>query len=174
MKKLTLITFAALLMVACGPSREERISAIEDFEDSIFESAVAADPQVADQLTQLYVDFADKYPKDSLAPQYLMKAADVQSNVLHTERAVELFDRIIQDYPDFDEVPMCYFLKGNALELNSQLDEAKAAYEEFLAKYPDHYMADQTRKMLPLIYMSNEEKLAYILEHANDSLLIAQ
>ena len=69
---------------------------------------------------------------------------------------------------------MCYFLKGNALELNSQLDEAKAAYEEFLAKYPDHYMADQTRKMLPLIYMSNEEKLAYILEHANDSLLIAQ
>jgi tetratricopeptide (TPR) repeat protein len=174
MKKLTLITFAALLMVACGPSREERISAIEDFEDSIFESAVAADPQVADQLTQLYVDFADKYPKDSLAPQYLMKAADVQSNVLHTERAVELFDRIIQDYPDFDEVPMCYFLKGNALELNSQMDEAKAAYEEFLAKYPDHYMADQTRKMLPLIYMSNEEKLAYILEHANDSLLIAQ
>ena len=147
---------------------------IEDFEDSIFESAVAADPQVADQLTQLYVDFADKYPKDSLAPQYLMKAADVQSNVLHTERAVELFDRIIQDYPDFDEVPMCYFLKGNALELNSQMDEAKAAYEEFLAKYPDHYMADQTRKMLPLIYMSNEEKLAYILEHANDSLLIAQ
>ena len=174
MKKLTLITFAALLMVACGPSREERISAIEDFEDSIFESAVAADPQVADQLTQLYVDFADKYPKDSLAPQYLMKAADVQSNVLHTERAVELFDRIIQDYPDFDEVPMCYFLKGNALELNSQMDEAKAAYEEFLAKYPDHYMAEQTRKMLPLIYMSNEEKLAYILEHANDSLLIAQ
>ena len=58
--------------------------------------------------------------------------------------------------------------------LNSQMDEAKAAYEEFLAKYPDHYMADQTRKMLPLIYMSNEEKLAYILEHANDSLLIAQ
>lgn len=174
MKKLTLITFAALLMVACGPSREERIDAIENFEDSIFESAVAADPQVADQLTQLYVEFADKYPNDPLSPQYLMKAADVQSNVLHTERAVELFDRIIQDYPDFDEVPMCYFLKGNALELNSQMDEAKAAYEEFLAKYPDHYMADQTRKMLPLIYMSNEEKLAYILEHANDSLLIAQ
>ena len=174
MKRIALLALATVLMVACGPSREERISAIEDFEDSIFESAVAADPQVADQLTQLYVDFVDKYPKDSLAPQYLMKAADVQSNVLHTERAVELFDRIIQDYPDFDEVPMCYFLKGNALELNSQMDEAKAAYEEFLAKYPDHYMADQTRKMLPLIYMSNEEKLAYILEHANDSLLIAQ
>ena len=174
MKKLTLITIAALLTVACGPSKEERINQIEDFEDSIFESAIAADPETADQLTALYVAFADKYPNDSLSPQYLMKGADMQSNVLHTERALELFDRVINDYPDFEEVPMCFFLKGNALELNSQIDEAKAAYEEFIAKYPDHFMADDARRMLPIIGMSDEEKLAYILEHANDSLLIAQ
>lgn len=174
MKKIALLTLAAIVMVACGPSRQERIDQIENFEDSIFETAIAADPDVADQLTDLYVAFADKYPGDTLSPQYLLKAADMQSNVLHTERAVELFDRIIADYPDFSEVPMCYFLKGNALELNSQIDEAKAAYEEFLAKYPDHYMAEQTRIMLPRIGMSPEEMLADILEHANDSLLIAQ
>ena len=174
MKKTALFVFAAVLMVACGPSREERINQIEDFEDSIFESAIAADPETADQLTALYVAFADKYPNDSLSPEYLMKGADAQSNVLHTERAVTLFDRVINDYPDFEEVPMCYFLKGNALELNSQIDEAKAAYEEFIEKYPDHFMADDARRMLPIIGMSDEEKLAYILEHANDSLLIAQ
>ena len=174
MKKIALFTLAALLMVACGPSREERINQIEDFEDSIFESAIAAAPETADQLTALYMAFADKYPNDSLSPQYLMKGADMQSNVLHTERALELFDRVINDYPDFEEVPMCFFLKGNALELNSQIDEAKAAYEEFIAKYPDHFMADDARRMLPIIGMSDEEKLAYILEHANDSLLIAQ
>lgn len=174
MKRIALLALATVLMVACGPSREDRIAQIEDFEDSIFEIAVAADPDVADQLTQLYVDFADKYPNDSLSPIYLMKAADMQSNVLHTDRSVELFDRIIADYPDFEDVPMCYFLKGNALELNSQMDEAKVAYEEFLAKYPDHYMAEQTRMMLPYLGMSNEELLSLILEHANDSLLVAQ
>ena len=174
MKRIALLALATVLMVSCGPSREDRIAQIEDFEDSIFEIAVAADPDVADQLTQLYVDFADKYPNDSLSPIYLMKAADMQSNVLHTDRSVELFDRIIADYPDFEDVPMCYFLKGNALELNSQMDEAKVAYEEFLAKYPDHYMAEQTRMMLPYLGMSNEELLSLILEHANDSLLVAQ
>lgn len=174
MKRIALLALATVLMVSCGPSREDRIAQIEDFEDSIFEIAVAADPDVADQLTQLYVDFADKYPNDSLSPIYLMKAADMQSNVLHTDRSVELFDRIIADYPDFEDVPMCYFLKGNALELNSQMDEAKVAYEEFLAKYPDHYMAEQTRMMLPHLGMSNEELLSLILEHANDSLLVAQ
>ena len=174
MKKTLLIVSATLLMVACGPSRQERINQIEDFEDSIFEMAIAADPDLADQLTDMYVAFADKYPSDTLSPQFLLKGAEMQSNVLHTERAVELFDRIIDDYPDFSEVPMCYFLKGNALELNSQIDEAKAAYEEFLANYPDHYMAEQTRVMLPRLGMSPEEMLADILEHANDSLLIAQ
>ncbi|MBO4599718.1 MAG: tetratricopeptide repeat protein [Bacteroidales bacterium] len=171
MKKIALLTFAALLMVSCGPSREDRINQIEDFEDSIFESAIAADPEVADQLTALYVAFADKYPNDSLSPEYLMKAAEVQGNVLHSDRAVELFDRVIADYPDFNEVPMCYFLKGNALELNSQIDEAKAAYEEFLEKYPDHYMAEQTRIMLPRIGMSPEEMLADILDHADDTII---
>ena len=171
MKKIALLTFAALLMVACGPSREDRINQIEEFEDSIFESAIAADPEVADQLTALYVAFADKYPNDSLSPEYLMKAAEVQGNVLHSDRAVELFDRVIADYPDFNEVPMCYFLKGNALELNSQIDEAKAAYEEFLEKYPDHYMAEQTRIMLPRIGMSPEEMLADILDHADDTII---
>ena len=174
MKKIAILAFATILMVACGPSREKRIDQIENFEDSIFESAIAADPNTADQLTEMYVAFADKYPGDSLSPQYLMKAADMQSNVLHTDRALSLFDRVINEYPDYEEVPMCYFLKGNALELNSQIDEARAAYEEFLAKYPDHYMAEQTRMMLPRIGMSPEEMLADILEHANDSLLIAQ
>ena len=88
------------------------------------------------------------------------------------EHLTELIPALLsQDYPDFEDVPMCYFLKGNSLELNSQIEEAKAAYEEFLAKYPDHYMADQTRKMLPHVGSSNEEMLAYILEHANDTII---
>lgn len=174
MKKIAIVMLAAVLMAACGPSREERISQIKSFEDSIFEAAVAADLETADQLTKLYVDFANRFDNDSLAPIYLLKAAETQSNVLHTEEALSLFDRVIEGYPEFEELPMCYFLKGNALEMNSQIDEARAAYEEFLERYPDHYMADQTRMMLPRLGMSPEEMLADILDHANDSLLTAQ
>jgi outer membrane protein assembly factor BamD (BamD/ComL family) len=172
MKKLaTVIILAATLLVACGPTREERIEQIEDFEDSIFESTVAADEGTADQLTALYTAFADKYPDDTLSPQFLLKAAEIQSNVLHTDRAVELFDRIINNYPDFEHVPICYFLKGIAYESNSEFDKAKAAYQTFVDKYPDHYMADQTRKMIPQVGMSPEEMLDQILSDANDSII---
>lgn len=161
----------AAMVAACGPSREERIEQIQDYEDSIFELSIAADTASADELTDMYIAFADKYPADSLTPQFLLKAAEVQSNVLHTERAIELFDRVIEDYPDFEAVPICYFLKGNAYELNSQFDEAKKAYEVFVDKYPDHYMAEQTRLMIPRVGMSPEEMLADILANASDTII---
>ena len=100
-----------------------------------------------------------------------MKAADMQSNVMNTERAVALFDRIIENYPDFDQLPICYFLKGNAYESNSQFEEAKAAYQVFVDKFPDHFMAEQTRKMIPLVGMSPEEMLDKILDDANNSII---
>ncbi|MBR3723859.1 MAG: tetratricopeptide repeat protein [Bacteroidales bacterium] len=171
MKKFPLIMILATMLVACGPSREQRIEEIEDFEDSIFESAIAADPNTADELTKLYTAFADKYPDDTLAPQYLLKAAESQSNVIHTEKAIALFDRIINNYPDFEEIPICYFLKGNAYELNSQYDEAKAAYQTFVEKYPDHYLADQTRYVISHVGMSPEEMLADILANASDTII---
>lgn len=172
MKRILLLTFATLLMVACGPSREERISQIRQMEDSLFNSTTAADPNAADQLTKLYVAFADKFPTDSLAPQYLLKAGEVQANVLHTDRAVELLDRVINEYPDFSDVAVCHFLKGNAYDLNGRYDEAKAAYREFVDKYPDHYLADGARQLIPRIGMSPEEMLADILANANDSSLV--
>lgn len=172
MKKIFLtLLVASAMLVACGPNREERINQINDFEDSVFESAIGADPEVADQLTKMYIDFADKYQNDTLAPEFLMKAGEVQSNVLHTERAIEIFDRVINDYPDFEDVPMCYFLKGNAYDLNCQYDKAKVAFQEYVDKFPNHFMAEQTRIMLPRIGMSPEEMLEDILANADDAII---
>ena len=134
-------------------------------------TVVPADETTADQLTALYTAFADKYPDDTLTPQFLFKAAEVQSNVLHTDEAVALYDRIINDYPDFEDLPICYFLKGIAYESDSQFEKARQAYQTFVDKYPDHYMADQTRKMIPLVGKSTEEMLDDILAAANDTII---
>jgi len=174
MKKIFFLLAVSAVMVACGPSRQERVEQIMDFEDSVFENAIVADSATADELTNLYVAFADKYPTDSLTPQYLMKGAEMQSNVLHTERAIELFDRVINDYSYFSEVPMCYLLKGNAYDLNSQYDEAKAAYQAFVDKYPDHFMAAETRKLIPLVGMTPEEIFEYNAKRAEGSVSVEE
>ena len=171
MLKMFVVLATAAALTACGPSREERVAQIEEMEDSVFESPAALDTNVAEELTTLYMAFADKYPADSLTPAYLMKAAETQAGILHTERAIALYDRVADNYPDFGDVPMCLFLKGNAYEQNEQFDEARRTYEEFLEKYPDHYMAPSTRQMLPMIGMSAEEMLDYIMAHASDTLI---
>lgn len=172
MKKVFILLFAsAVLFAACGPNRDERVKQIQDYETATFEKAVAADTLVADTLTLMYEQFANKYPKDSLAPIYLLKAGEVQANVLHTERSVAFFNRIINEYPDFAHIPMCYYFKGFAYELDSQYEKAKAAYEEYLDKFPEHELASDTRKALPLLGMSYEDQLNYILSHASDTII---
>ena len=171
MKKIALLILAAVVFAACGPNREKTIENIKAFEDNAFESSIAADTAVADQLTNLYLDFAKRFPKDSLAPVYLLKAGEAQSNVLHTQRSIEIFDRVISDYPDFEDIALAYFLKGTAYDNNSQYDDAKAAYQEFVDRYPDHYLAEGARQIIPRIGMSPEEMLADILEHANDTII---
>ena len=170
-RKILTIAVAALLAVACGPNREERINQIEEFEDSVLERALSLDSATAEQLAEMYVAFADKYPADSLAPVYLLKAGETLSNIQHTDRAVELLDRVATKYPQFEELPLCLFLKGNAYEMNGQYDEAREAYEAYLDRYPDHYLAEQARFIIPRLGMTPEEMLAEILAHANDSII---
>ncbi|MCQ2260963.1 MAG: tetratricopeptide repeat protein [Bacteroidales bacterium] len=172
MKKIASLMLAAVLFVACGPNREKLLDEIRTFEELINESPIsAANPETADSLTDLYVSFADKFEQDSLSPAFLLKAGEVQSNVLHTEHAVEIFDRLIENYPDFEDLPMCYYLKANAYDMNSQYEEAKAAYEFFVSKYPDHFMARAAQISLDHLGMSPEEMLADILAHADDTII---
>lgn len=165
------IAVFTLCVTACGPSRDERVMQIEDVEDSIFENPIALDTATADHITALYVTFADKYPDDTLAPIYLMKAAETQANVLHTGRAISLYDRIIDSYPLFSDIPMCIFLKGSAYEQNGQYDEARDTYRLFVERYPDHYMADPVNQMLPYVGMSPEEMFDSIMAQTSDTLL---
>ena len=66
-------------------------------------------------------------------------------------------------YPGFEDIAMCQFLKGQAYEANQQYDLAREAYTEFVNNYPDHILAADTRKMIPLIGMTPEEQLEAIL-----------
>ena len=55
--------------------------------------------------------------------------------------------------------------------MNGQYDEAREAYEAYLDRYPDHYLAEQARFIIPRLGMTPEEMLAEILAHANDSII---
>lgn len=164
MKRYLIIASAlcAMVLAACNNGREAKIQQIKDYEQQV--SMLMIDENKADTLASLYVAFADKFKKDTLAPEYLSKAAEIMANIGKTDKAIEYIDRVIDNYPDYSDLAGCYFLKGYAYEQGEQFDLAVDAYTYFVETYPDHVLASDTKKILPFIGMDPEKMLDTLLQ----------
>lgn len=154
-----IIGIMAIVMVACGPSKDEKAGKIDQLEQELFsDQKSGVNKEKAIQLTEAYIEYADLFPEDSVTPDYLFRAADMSMNIFSSGKAIDLYNRIIRDYPDYKKAPQCVFLKAFVYENNlGDLNSAKKYYEEFLAKYPDDDFADDAKMSLQNLGKSPEE-----------------
>ena len=114
--------------------------------------------QEATVLVNLYEKYANKNPEDSLTPEYLFRASDITMNLRRPGQTIRLFDRILNEYPDFKKAPVVLFLKAFVYEDQMQdYDNARKYYELFLEKYPDDDFADDAEISLKNLGKSPEE-----------------
>ena len=165
MKRTPLIAATLLLAAAChqSPNRDKAIDEIRTAEKALSQLNIVTDEQRAHDLIALYQHFADNFPEDSLAPVYLQKSADISLNLGDYEQALTILDTLIAQYPGYEDIAGCVFLKGQAYENNEQYDLARQTYTQFVTDYPDHVLAPDTRKMLPYVGLAPEEMLEAIL-----------
>jgi outer membrane protein assembly factor BamD (BamD/ComL family) len=152
MKKTTFLFLAGIigLMAGCSPSREKTVNKILSLEKRLFSSeAYSFDKVKADSLLVLYKGFIKDHPKDSLAPGYLFKAANIEMNMGDGGKAIGLFDQYLQNYPDQKKAPMCLFFKGFVYEnVLRDLDKARETYLLFIEKYPANDFAKDAKMAL--------------------------
>lgn len=161
MKKLNLLTlfFIVLVVISCISPREKLENKIIDLETAVYSdtTGIIDKSKVAD-LIGLYVDFADKYPGDVKTPGYLYSAANVSMNLMDSQNAISLFDRLMTAYPDYEKASECLFMKGFIYDNNLQdYEMAKKIYLEFLEKYPDDEFADDAQASIDNLGKSLEE-----------------
>ncbi|MDP1623619.1 MAG: tetratricopeptide repeat protein [Bacteroidales bacterium] len=147
MKKANLIVFSGIMMmmVSCGPSREKAVQKIQTMETSLFSpEAVSFNKQKADSLLSMYEGFIKDHPGDSLSPGYLFKAANIVMNSGDGSRALSLFDKYLQEYPDKPKASISLFFKAFIYEnIMHDLDKARETYLLFIEKYPsDDFVND--------------------------------
>lgn len=150
MKTLKLLSVLALISIyfaACGPSKEKYETNIKKLEKNLFsEKNTSINKTKAKELINAYIEFAEKFPTDSNSAKYLFNAADISMNILESDKAISIYNRIINDYPNFKKAPECLFLKGFVYENNlHDLEKAKTIYLEFLDKYPNNDFADDAK-----------------------------
>ena len=166
MKRILICLLGIGLLASCGPNREKQIAAINEQEQQLSSLNMTIDETEYSKIINLYRTFAHDFPNDSLTPVYLMRAADASISMGKTDEAVALLDTIIATYTDgFEDLGGCWFLKGYAYETAEQYNEAREAYTYFVEHYPNHYLAADTRKMIPYIGMTAEEMFEAIMAH---------
>lgn len=162
------IIAGAILLASCGPGEPDLRSEIKNLEDSLFaDPTKMIDQKMAQQLVNKYIEFADTYPEDPETPVTLFKAGDMAMNLNMPQQAIQIFDRVMNDFPDYEKTPQCLFLKGYVYENSyKDLEKAKVIYEEFLQKYPDDEFADDAAISIQNLGKSPEELIQEFEEKA--------
>lgn len=163
-----------LTVAACDSPRDEAVQKVEDTKGQIFSDTTGLLDQVkADELIRLYVDFADQYPDDTLAPQYLYSAADLMMNLSSPSGALLLFKRIRKDYPAFEKSDEALFLQAFILEnYLGDIEQAEDLYNQYIIEYPDGDFADDAEISIQNLGKTPEELIREFeaRQQAQDSL----
>ena len=142
--QITGILIFALLISSCKPNPDKLIKQIAQSEKELYAAGnVVPDKTKVKELLDLYTKFADSYSKDTMAPVYLYKAANLSMNTNQNDNAIAMIDRIIKDYSSYSKLPEAYFLKAFIYDNNiKNINKAREAYTMFLQKFPKSDLAD--------------------------------
>jgi TolA-binding protein len=142
MKKLTFIAVAILTIVACQSPKEKALATIKALEanDSTFS------PEQIEETKAAYLEFANKYPDDELAPEFIFKAGQRCNVTGEHQKAIDLFQQVIDKYPKHKIAEEALFLQAYVYENSIQdNDKAKVAYTKFIEFYPNSELAEDAK-----------------------------
>lgn len=164
MKRITEISILIFVIVfsACDSPKEKALKHIRSMEsnDSVFSNNLMTELKTA------YVDFANDYPDDESTSEFLFKGAQRAVVLQQPNEAVELLQKLNNNYPNSAFNEDALFLLAFTCENNlHDLPRAKLAYEDFLKKYPNGELAEDAHFALQNLGKSPEEILKSLPTH---------
>ncbi len=169
MKKLfPFVILALVLTLASCDHRASMISKIEAGEDALKSDSTAM-PSVdkVKAMQALYLEYAGKYPTDSITPDYIFKAADLAIFLHDYKTTLGLYDRIETEHKSYAKLPQTLFMKAFVYDQYIQNPmQAAEYYRQFLRLYPDHDLADDASQALLFCGKSDAEIMQILQQRA--------
>ena len=159
MKRILFVLFLATAMMSCNNQEKERTN-ILDLEKNMVDGNGVLNAASADKLIEAYLNYAKKYPKDEISPDFLFKAVDISFayNALNPQKTINIINVLIENYPDFEMSPMAMYIKGFVYENQmGDYENALETYNQFLEKYPDNPMAADVQSTINNLGIPLEE-----------------
>jgi len=161
-KNLIFCLVAVLLITVSCTNNKSKVEQITKLEKELMTTRMTKlDTAKAAQLIILYDKFVNEFPKDTLAPIYLYREADLNIALNRGTQSVVCLDKIINNYYTFDKIADCVFLKAFVAEnVMHNLALADRYYREFLKDYPTHVLSKDAEASLKNLGKSPEELVA--------------
>jgi tetratricopeptide (TPR) repeat protein len=169
MRKIILILSAITVLASCKSEKEKLNDKIKDSEKEMLnDSSQSVNRKKAQEMINLYSEYAAKFKDDTLAAEYLFRAGDISNGIGQYREAIGFYKQC-SEINTYSKQPVAFFLQGFIYETQlNDMQNAKRIYEEFLQKYPNHKLAQDVNFSLANLGKSPEE-LVKMFEQ-NDSL----
>lgn len=141
---LVLGSFISVSLVSCKPKPSWEAHRVIALEEHLLQQAKTGflDTAALNRLLVSYDLFMEKYPDDVQSAEFLFKAADFYRYLQRPLRSVSCYEKIYDNFPNYEKRPYALLLQGFILENEVQnYTAAKVKYELFLKEYPDSPMA---------------------------------
>ncbi|MBN8677475.1 MAG: tetratricopeptide repeat protein [Chitinophagales bacterium] len=173
MKKLFSFAILSVLLFACqndpAASLEQKLTEL----DKAMGGAAVTDKSKADEFIKASEELATLVEKSN-PDKYInlmLKAAGLAKTVQQPQKAIEMYQKVVDKYPQHKKAPTALFMIGFVQENDlNQLDQAKTTYESFLAKYPnDPDFTDDAQNALKQLGKSPEELIKEFEQNAGQA-----
>jgi tetratricopeptide (TPR) repeat protein len=115
-------------------------------------------PDIAVELVEKTLQYAERYPQDTLTPSLLFRAADAARGAKQYGKAIQLWGQVWRNYEKHPRAPMALFLQGFTFDSDlRKADMAKKYYQQFLEKYPNDPLAPQVTQLLGVVDENPED-----------------
>ena len=175
--KFMIVAMLALGMWACGgngknaQNEQEKIT-LEDLkktEASLWDERGILDVEAAPAAVEQYCKFVEQNPDDKTASDWLFKAFQIALKLEKYAQADELGDKLMKDYPQFEQIPCLMFLMAREVYDKGchDLDKASSMYQRIISEYPESDWAGNAEEM-------NEKYLGKTDEEIMSQIMMSQ
>lgn len=168
MRKLLAIVILLPLCWACATNsaatREGQLDSIAAMEAQMLKKN-SLDTVLALEMIDAYQSFIEEFPKDSLAPQFQQKTAEMYRAYPGKEaEAIEAYRVLFDKYSYYEEGAKGLLALALFYEELKQKDLALATYKRFIERYPSHHLANQAQQLMELLADESKNDIEMVQE----------